>query len=66
MVGNIKMFSNGRGFGFISADDGNDYYVHITSIMNRMNKEYPAVGAPVTFDIDVSERGKAAVNVVLI
>ena len=60
MKGKVKFFNQGKGFGFISADDGKDYFVHQSSLNEGVvlndNDE-------VTFDVEQGDRGPRAVNV---
>ncbi len=62
MKGNVKFFNERKGFGFITAEDGKDYFVHQSgvedSVTLRENDE-------VTFDIEQGDRGPKAVNVKL-
>jgi CspA family cold shock protein len=61
MKGNVKFFNEMKGFGFIVADDGNDYFVHQSGINdNVLLKE----NDPVEFDVEQGDRGPKAVNVV--
>ncbi len=60
--GTVKWFNNQKGYGFISSEDGNDYFVHFTGIAGDGFKTLPE-GAKVQFEIEKSERGPRAVNV---
>ncbi len=60
MKGNVKFFNDMKGFGFIMATNGKEYFVHQTGIQDgviiRDNDS-------VEFDIEEGERGPKAVNV---
>lgn len=60
MKGTVKFFNMNKGFGFITGEDGTDYYVHQTGlkagVMLHDNDS-------VTFDIEQGDRGPKAVNV---
>lgn len=58
----VKWFNNQKGFGFIAAEDGNDYFVHHTSILGNGFKTL-SEGAEVQFDIEKTEKGLRAVQV---
>jgi len=49
-----------KGWGFISGDDGDDYFVHINNI--RRGQSIRA-GDKVRFDAEMSDKGLVAVNV---
>ena len=34
MLGKTKLYNQDKGWGFITADDGKDYYFHISDIIN--------------------------------
>ena len=60
MNGKVKFFDNTRGFGFIVAEDGKEYFVHQTGLAEgTMLTENDAV----TFDVEEGDRGPKAVNV---
>ncbi len=60
--GTVKWFNEKKGFGFISAEDGNDYFVHHSSIVGDGYKSLQE-GAKVQFQIEQSEKGPRAVQV---
>ena len=63
--GTVKWFNDQKGFGFISAEDGSDYFVHHTSILGEGFKTLPE-GVKVQFEIEQSDRGPRAVQVSVI
>ena len=60
--GTLKWFNERKGFGFITAEDGPDVFVHHTSIQGSGFKTL-AEGDKVSFDIEKGEKGPKAVNV---
>ena len=62
-TGTVKWFSDEKGFGFITPDDGSkDLFVH----QNAVDGDAFSVlreGAKVTFDAESSEKGPRAANV---
>lgn len=60
MKGSIKFFNEGKGYGFVTADDGKDYFVHITGVEQGYN---PRDGDAVSFEVEQGDRGPKAVNV---
>mmetsp|Transcript_2483 Transcript_2483/g.7380 ORF Transcript_2483/g.7380 Transcript_2483/m.7380 type:complete len:123 (+) Transcript_2483:71-439(+) len=63
-VGTVKFFNAQKGFGFISAEDGTDYFCHYSSIQGNGFKSL-AEGESVEFDIEPDQRkgGMRAANV---
>ena len=62
MKGKVKFFNTTKGFGFITADDGKEYFVHISGLQDTdMLRE----GDDVTFEVEQGDRGPKAVNVVI-
>ena len=61
--GTVKWFKDGKGYGFITAEDGTDVFVHYTSIEGSGFKTL-AEGNKVSFDIEQGEKGPRAINVV--
>jgi CspA family cold shock protein len=63
--GTVKWFNDSKGFGFISREDGDDIFVHHTSISGSGFKSL-AEGQSVTFDVEKTPKGPRAVNVVVV
>jgi len=61
--GTVKWFNDSKGYGFISRADGDDVFVHFSSIAGDGFKSLQE-GDQVTFEVEDSERGPQAVNVV--
>jgi CspA family cold shock protein len=61
--GTVKWFNDSKGFGFITAEDNSDVFVHHTSIQGVGFKSL-AEGDKVSFDIEQGPKGPKAVNVV--
>ncbi len=61
--GTVKWFNDSKGFGFITGEDGTDYFVHHTSIQGNGFKSL-AEGDKVTFDTEKGPKGPKAINVV--
>lgn len=60
MKGNVKFFNQGKGFGFIAAEDNKDYFVHINDVNEGVELNDSDA---VTFDVEQGDRGPKAVNV---
>jgi len=60
--GKVKWWDNTKGFGFISQDDGQDVFVHHTSIDGEGFKILHE-GEDVTFEVVASEKGPKAEHV---
>ncbi|MCK5534110.1 cold shock domain-containing protein [bacterium] len=66
MKGKVKWFNESKGFGFIERDDGSgDVFVHYSSIGGNGFKTL-VEGDAVEFDVEDSDRGPKASNVVKI
>ncbi len=60
--GVVKWFNNAKGFGFIRLEDGNEVFVHYSSIAGDGYKTL-SEGQTVEFDITEGPKGKQAQNV---
>jgi len=60
--GIVKWFNEKKGFGFIEQEEGQDVFVHYSSI-NQPGFKTLSEGERVTFDIEQDSRGPAATNV---
>ena len=60
--GTVKWFNQRKGYGFISTTDGNDIFVHYSSISGEGFKSL-VEGDAVSFDIVEGEKGPRAENV---
>jgi len=62
-TGTVKWFSDEKGFGFITPDDGStDLFVHQSAILGEGFRTL-AEGAKVTFEAESGDKGPRAVNV---
>ncbi|TAN62998.1 cold-shock protein [bacterium] len=61
--GTVKWFSDQKGYGFVTPENGKDVFVHHSAIKGDGYKSL-AEGAQVEFDIEQGPKGEQAVNVV--
>lgn len=59
--GKVKWYNETKGFGFIEISEGNDVFVHRTSLVSQHDGLQE--GDEVEFDVERGEKGLAAVNV---
>ena len=62
MKGKIKRLIRGRGFGFITAEDGSEVFFH-RSALQGIDFDTLEEGDSVEFDLEKGYRGSRAVNV---
>ena len=63
--GTVKWFSDSKGFGFISQENGDDVFVHHTAIQSEGFKSL-SEGDKVEFEVEQDQKGSRASNVVKI
>ena len=63
--GKVKWFSNPKGFGFITNEEGNDVFVHYSAIQGDGYKSLDE-GQDVEFEVVDGPKGDQAQNVVKI
>ena len=61
-VGKVKKFNKEKGYGFITGEDGKDYFFYYTSL-NMSGFKTVDADAKVEFEAQETERGLRAVNV---
>ena len=63
-TGTVKWFSDDKGFGFITPDEGGrDLFVHFSGIVGDGYRSLPE-GAKVTYEEEQGDKGPKAINVV--
>ena len=60
--GTVKWFNESKGYGFITANEGKDVFVHYSAILGDGFKTL-AEGQKVSFEIVNGEKGPQAANV---
>ena len=60
MKGRIKMFNNDKGFGFITGEDNNDYFAHISNFTASQDIH---IGLQVEFETNENDKGKFATKI---
>lgn len=62
MQGTVKWFNAKKGYGFITADDGSEVFVHFSALKMDGFKELKD-GESVEFEVTSGEKGPQAANV---
>ena len=63
MKGTVKWFNDSKGYGFIKPPEGDDVFVHFSAIVGEGFRTL-AEGDEVEFEIQESDRGLQAANVI--
>ena len=63
MQGKVKWFSDAKGYGFITCDDGREVFVHQTKIGGVGHRTLKQ-GEPVEIEIEETKKGPSAKTVV--
>ena len=61
--GTVKWFNGRKGYGFIQRENGEDVFVHFSSIRGEGFRTLYE-GDKVSFEVEQAERGPQAINVV--
>ncbi|MFQ6604014.1 MAG: cold-shock protein [Fidelibacterota bacterium] len=64
--GIVKEYDPTKGFGFISGDDGEDYFLHVSGLRPHLQQRGVRPGQRVAFDVDFDMKGDKAINVKII
>lgn len=57
-TGKVKFFNETKGFGFITDENGKDFFVHVSATPSNLQQ-----GEAVSFDVEEGKKGPQAVNV---
>ena len=61
--GVVKEYDRLKGFGFITGQDGEDYFVHISGLREYLKERGLRTAQRVSFDVDYDMKGDKAINV---
>ena len=61
--GMVKEYDRLKGFGFITGQDGEDYFVHVSGLREYLKDRGLRVGQKVSFDVMSDMKGDKAINV---
>lgn len=59
-IGTVKVWNPAKGWGFISGEDGEDYFLNVSNIRSGQKVK---IGDKVKFDVFEGQRGPSAENV---
>lgn len=60
--GTVKWYNSQKGYGFIAGENGQDYFVHYTGIVDQRELKE---GQSVVYTIGENDKGEIATNVVV-
>ncbi|MDP6169962.1 MAG: cold shock domain-containing protein [Candidatus Marinimicrobia bacterium] len=61
--GIVKEYDSLKGFGFITGEDNEDYFVHVSGLREYLKGKGLRPGQRVSFDVDFGMKGDKAINV---
>ena len=61
MQGTVKFYNESKGFGFIITEDGDEVFVHVTGLIDKISQNNR-----VEFEMAQGKKGPNAINVKLI
>ncbi len=61
--GIVKEYDSLKGFGFITGEDNEDYFVHVSGLREHLKAKGIRSGQRVSFDVDFGMKGDKAINV---
>jgi len=61
--GIVKEYDTSKGFGFITGEDKEDYFVHVSGLREYLKGRGLRAGQKVSFDVDFGMKGDKAINV---
>ena len=64
MIGTVKWFNEAKGYGFIKATDGADFFLHASKLADPTR--VPGSGAAVEFSVELTPKGATAIRVRLL
>ena len=62
-TGTVKKVIADRGFGFIAAEDGKEYFFHRNGLQSSLDFDRLMGGERVTFEVEASPKGPRATDV---
>jgi CspA family cold shock protein len=65
LIGTVKWFNNGKGYGFLAREDGADVFVHFSAIQSDGFRSLEE-GQKVEFSIEKGPKGLQAKDVVIL
>ena len=61
--GTVKLWNAGKGFGFVTSDDDEEYFVHASDLHVTLQQKGLREGQRVGFDVRRDMKGDKAINV---
>lgn len=65
LKGSVKWFNKEKGFGFITSEEGKDYFVHFSGIVGEGFKNLEE-NQSVSFEVEEGAKGPIAVKVTVV